>query len=76
MNFFNTLDKIPGSKTYIQLALIAACVICEHYGVYSAPDVVYQLLGVGSGITAKMALDRLLKKVASFPLSNTNKSVK
>jgi len=54
-------DFWKGSKTYLQLIVMAILVIVEQTTGAHIPDMVYQLLGLGAGVTAKMAIDRMVK---------------
>ena len=72
----NRMDIFKGYKSYIQLFAMGVLVILDSNGVYVAPDWVYQLLGLGTAATAKMAMDRAARSIGQIPLAGTNKSVK
>lgn len=57
------LDFAKGYKTYLILTAIVILALVEQYTAIVIPEIVYNGLGLGAGVTAKMAIDRMANTV-------------
>lgn len=59
MGIFKAVD---GYKTYIQLFVMLILLVLEEFTAVQIPVLVYQMIGIGAGITAKMKIDAIMAK--------------
>ncbi len=56
-------DKMAGFKTYLILVGMMILAAVEQFTGVQIPTFVYEFMGLGAGVTAKMAIDRMADDV-------------
>ena len=57
------MEQIKGFKTYILLGAMMILAAVEQFTGVTIPSIVYEVMGLGAGVTAKMAIDRMASEI-------------